>query len=40
MFYASMTYAIEQRHPEAYWIIVIMGLGILASFYDPKIHDK
>ncbi len=40
MFYASISYAFEQRHPEAYWIIVIMVLGILASFYDPKSTNK
>jgi len=40
MLYASLTYAFEQRHPEVYWIIVIMILGVLASFYDPEMPDK
>ncbi len=35
MLYASLSYAWGQRHPEVWWIIVIMALGILASHYDP-----
>lgn len=37
MLYASVAYAYEQRHPEVYWIIIIMLSGIVASFYDPEI---
>jgi basic amino acid/polyamine antiporter, APA family len=40
MLYASLAYAYEQRLPEAYWIIIIMIAGIVASFYDPVISDK
>jgi len=35
MLYASLSYAYGQRHPEAYWIIAIMVIGILVSSYDP-----
>jgi amino acid transporter len=35
MLYASVSYAWSQRHPEAWGIVIIMILGILASFYDP-----
>ena len=40
MLYASLAYAYEQRHPEGYWIIIIMVLGIIASFYDPAGREK
>jgi len=40
MLYASIAYAVEQRHPEVYWIVIIMVLGIIASFYNPRIPDK
>jgi len=36
MLYASLAYAYEQRLPEAYWIIIIMVAGIVASYYDPE----
>lgn len=35
MLFASVSYAIDQKHPEAWWIIIMLVLGILASFYDP-----
>jgi len=35
MLYASLSYAYGQRHPEAYWIIAVMLIGILVSIYDP-----
>jgi L-asparagine transporter-like permease len=37
MLYASLAYAYELRHTEAFGIIIIMILGIAASFYDPEI---
>ncbi len=40
MLYASMTYAYEQRHPEAYGIIIVMLIGIVASLYDPAKERK
>lgn len=40
MLYASLAYAFEQHYSEAYWIIIIMVLGLLASFYDPQDPDK
>lgn len=40
MFYASFTYAFDQKHPEAYWIIIIMVVGLIASVYDPKIPES
>ena len=40
MLYASLAYAFDQRHPEAYWIIIIMLVGIVASFYDPVENGK
>jgi len=33
--FASLSYAYSQRHPEAYLIIAIMLIGIVASLYDP-----
>ncbi|HSR63907.1 MAG TPA: amino acid permease [Gammaproteobacteria bacterium] len=35
MLYASIAYAIDQRHPEVYGIIIITILGIIASLYNP-----
>lgn len=40
MLYASLSYAWSQRHPEVWWIVIIMALGILASFYDPPPKEK
>ena len=40
MLYASLAYAYEQRHPEACLIIIMMVLGILASFYDPEMTGE
>ena len=40
MVYASLAYAYEQRHPEACLIIIMMVLGILASFYDPEMTGE
>ncbi len=36
MLYASISYAYGQRLPEAYWIIIIVALGILASMFEPR----
>ncbi len=33
--YASLAYAWGQRHPEAWFIVVMLFLGILASRHDP-----
>ena len=35
MLYASLTYAWEHKHPEAYWMLAAMLAGVLLSFYDP-----
>ncbi|HKK15882.1 MAG TPA: amino acid permease [Gammaproteobacteria bacterium] len=40
MLYAGLAYALEQRHPEVYGIIIMMVLGILVSFYDPPVSEK
>jgi len=40
MLYASLSYAWNQRHPEVWWIIMIMIMGILASYYDPLPKEK
>jgi amino acid transporter len=40
MLYASFAYAWEQRHPEIWWIVIIMVLGVLASYYDPPVPEK
>lgn len=40
MLYASLSYAWSQRHPEVWGIVMIMILGILASFYDPPPKEK
>lgn len=33
--FVSLSYAYSQRHPEAYVIIAVMLIGIVASLYDP-----
>jgi hypothetical protein len=35
LLFASLSYAYSQRHPEAYVIIAVMLIGIVASLYDP-----
>jgi basic amino acid/polyamine antiporter, APA family len=40
MCYASFTYAISQKHVDAYWIIAIVVLGVLASLYKPNSKAK
>ena len=35
LLFASLSYAYNQRHPEAYVIIAVMLIGIAASLYDP-----
>lgn len=36
MCYASFTYAVSQKHVDAYWVIAIVVLGILASLYKSN----
>jgi basic amino acid/polyamine antiporter, APA family len=40
MLYASLAYAWEHKHPEAYWIIVVLLIGALFSLYDPPMTRK
>lgn len=40
MLYAGLAYALEQRHPEVYGIIIMMVAGILVSFYDPPVFGN
>ncbi|MDX1519288.1 MAG: amino acid permease [Gammaproteobacteria bacterium] len=40
MLFASLSYAFSQRHPEAWVIIIMIVLGVLASFYDPVTPDR
>jgi len=40
MLYASIAYAWQQQHPEIWWIIIIMVLGVLASFYNPPAKEN
>lgn len=40
MLYASLAYTFDQQFPEAYWIIIIMVTGLLASFYDPPVSGN
>jgi len=37
---ASLSYAYSQRHPEAYVIIAVMLIGIVASLYDPPVTEN
>lgn len=39
LLYASLAYTYDQRYAEAYWIFIIMVLGLLASFYDPLTNN-
>jgi basic amino acid/polyamine antiporter, APA family len=39
MLYASINYAWQQQHPEIWWIIIIMVLGVLASVYNPPAKE-
>jgi amino acid transporter len=39
MLYASIAYAWQQQHPEIWWIIIIMVLGVLASIYNPPAKE-
>jgi hypothetical protein len=39
MLYASITYAWQQQHPEIWWIIIIMLLGVLACVYNPPAKE-
>jgi amino acid transporter len=39
MLFASITYAWQQQHPEIWWIIIIMVLGVLASIYNPPAKE-
>jgi hypothetical protein len=36
MLYSSFAYAIEKHSYEGLWSIVILTLGYLLSFYDPR----
>jgi amino acid transporter len=41
LLFASLSYAYSQAHPEAYVIIAVMIIGIVASLYDPpKMENK
>jgi len=41
LLFASLSYAYSQAHPEAYVIIAVMIIGIVASLYDPpEIKNK
>ena len=36
MIYESVTFAISQRRAEALWSIVVLALGVILAFFDPK----
>jgi hypothetical protein len=36
MLYSSFQYAIINKEPAALWSIIIMTIGYLLSFYDPR----
>lgn len=38
MLVASTSYAIEQHQPEIYWIIIMVLLGIIVSYFDRKVE--
>lgn len=40
LLFASLSYAYSQRHPEAYVIIAVMLIGIVASLYDPPVTEN
>lgn len=42
MLYASLSYAWQHRYPEAYWIVIVILIGILVSLYDPpsKVQER
>ncbi len=40
MLYSSIDYAISQRRAEALWSIIVLGVGVLLCFYDPRPADK
>jgi len=39
LLFASLSYAYSQAHPEAYVIIAVMIIGIVASLYDPPVKE-
>lgn len=39
MLYASIAYAWDRHYTEFWWIVMVMGLGILASLYDPPAQE-
>ena len=39
MLYASIAYAWDRHYTEFWWIVMVMGLGILASLYDPPARE-
>jgi hypothetical protein len=40
LLFASLSYAYSQAHPEAYVIIAVMIIGIIASLYDPPAKEN
>jgi amino acid transporter len=40
LLFASLSYAYSQAHPEAYVIIAVMIIGIVASLYDPPAKEN
>jgi amino acid transporter len=40
MVYRSFTYALENKSNEAYWSIGILAIGLVLSFFDPRINTE
>ncbi len=40
MLYAGLSYAWQHRHPEAYWIVIAILIGILVSLFDPPVQAQ